>query len=57
VLGDRFDAGLSFDVGSLGWHEIELGSFSGNTGGDYALMIVGQLPTRSLESESGAGGS
>ena len=57
VLGDRFDAGLNFDVGSLGWREIELGSFSGNTGGDYALMIVGQLLPRSLESESGADGS
>jgi hypothetical protein len=51
LVGDRFDAGLSFDVGSLGWQEIELGSFSGSTGGDYALLIVGQMPPRSLESE------
>jgi hypothetical protein len=57
LLGDRFDAGLNFGVGSLGWMEIELGSFSGNTGGDYALVIVGQLPPRSTESESGTADS
>ena len=49
ITGDRFDAGLKFDVGSRGWHDVALSSFSGSTGGDYALMIVGELPPRDFE--------
>jgi hypothetical protein len=49
VTGDRFDAGLNFPVGSLGWQNIELGSFSGDTGGEYALVFVGELPPRTLD--------
>lgn len=48
LIGDRFDAGLSLPVDSTGWHEIELGSFSGNTGGDYVLFVVGELPPRTI---------
>jgi hypothetical protein len=49
VTGDRFDAGLSFEPGTLGWREIALGSFSGSTSGDYALLITGELPPRLLD--------
>jgi hypothetical protein len=50
IVGDRFDAGLNFALGNTDWQEIELGSFSGDTGGDYALVLVGELPPRTLES-------
>lgn len=49
IVGDRFDGGLNFEAGSLGWQEIELGSFSGDTGGEYALVFVGELPLRTLD--------
>ncbi|NDJ59536.1 MAG: hypothetical protein GYB67_00335 [Chloroflexi bacterium] len=43
LVGDRFDAGLRIPSGDLDYREFELGSFSGNTSGQYALMIVGEL--------------
>jgi hypothetical protein len=49
VVGDRFDAGLNFEVGNPAWQEVELGSFSGNTGGEYALVLVGELPPRTAD--------
>jgi hypothetical protein len=48
VTGDRFDAGLSFEVGDPLWRDIAFSSFSGRTGGDYALLITGELPPRSF---------
>jgi hypothetical protein len=46
VMGDRFDAGVLFNPGNPDPTVIELGSFSSNTSGDYALVVMGQLPPR-----------
>ncbi|MCC6616017.1 MAG: hypothetical protein IT320_21285 [Anaerolineae bacterium] len=46
LLGDRFDAGVRLRQGDLEPQLVEIGSFSGNTSGDYALIIVGSLPPR-----------
>jgi hypothetical protein len=54
VVGDRFDAGLNFEAGSLGWKEINLGSFSGDTGGEYALDCWGTAAT-TLDEENSDG--
>ncbi|HLU11712.1 MAG TPA: hypothetical protein VK003_18705, partial [Oceanobacillus sp.] len=51
VVGDRFDAGLNFELGNTDWQDVELSSFSGDTGGEYALVFVGELPPRSLDSD------
>jgi len=46
LLGDRFDAGVRLRQDDLDPQLIEIGSFSGNTSGEYALIIIGNLPPR-----------
>ena len=46
LLGDRFDAGVRLRKDDLERQFVEIGSFSGNTSGDYALIIIGTLPPR-----------
>lgn len=43
LAGDRFDAGLALRSGRDS-QRLVLGSFSGNTGGDFALLLTGSLP-------------
>jgi hypothetical protein len=44
LLGDRFDAGLLLRAETTDRQELEIGSFSGNTFGAYALFFIGALP-------------
>lgn len=44
LLGDRFDAGLRLRTETTDRQELEIGSFSGNTFGAYALFFMGELP-------------
>lgn len=46
IIGNRFDAGVLLPRGSTKLREIELSSFSGNTQGKYALVLMGELPPR-----------
>ncbi|MCL4249327.1 MAG: hypothetical protein KJ065_14360 [Anaerolineae bacterium] len=46
LLGDRFDAGVRLQRDDLERQFVEIGSFSGNTSGEYALVIIGTLPPR-----------
>ncbi|MDX2139098.1 MAG: hypothetical protein SF123_13495 [Chloroflexota bacterium] len=43
-MGDRFSAGVRLRQNELEAQFIELGSFSGNTSGRYALVIIGTFP-------------
>lgn len=43
-MGDRFSAGVRLRQNELEAQFIELGSFSGNTSGTYALVIIGTFP-------------
>lgn len=45
-MGDRFSAGVRLRQNELEAQYIELGSFSGNTSGQYALVIIGTFPQR-----------
>ena len=44
LLADRFDAGVLLRRDDLELQVLELGSYSGNTFGQYMLMIMGELP-------------
>ncbi len=44
VVGDRFDAGVR--ISDAEPHHVEILSFSGTTHGEYALMLIGELPPR-----------
>ena len=46
IKSDPFDAGLVLPPGVPEFHEIELGSFNGNTTGSYAIVLIGELPPR-----------
>jgi len=46
IVGDRFDAGLRLNPGSPDPLGIELRAFNGNTTGEYALVVIGELPAR-----------
>ncbi|MCA9904999.1 MAG: hypothetical protein KC547_14185 [Anaerolineae bacterium] len=46
LMGDRFDAGVRLRRDDLERQLVEIGSFSGNTSGEYALVIIGTLPPR-----------
>lgn len=46
IIGDPFDAGMLFNPGNPDPLSVDLGSFSTNTDGDYALVIMGELPPR-----------
>jgi hypothetical protein len=46
IVGDRFDAGLRLAPGNPDPLGIELRAFNGNTTGEYALVVIGQLPPR-----------
>ncbi len=46
ILGDRFDAGVRLRQDDLDVQEVEITSFSGNTSGPYALVLIGTLPPR-----------
>ena len=46
VIGDRFDAGVMISDGLE--HHAQLSSFSGTTHGEYALLLIGGLPSPSL---------
>lgn len=43
ALGDRFDAGVTLPAGETDWHTITFASFGGNTTGDFAVLLAGQL--------------
>ena len=49
ITGDRFDAGALLPAGTPQLYTLELGSFSGNTSGDYSLVILGEMPTKGEE--------
>lgn len=44
LIGDRFDAGLRLAPGNPDPLGIELRSFHSNTTGDYAIVVIGELP-------------
>jgi hypothetical protein len=46
LIGTRFAAGIRLRQNDLEPQILELGSFAGNTGGRYALVIMGTLPAR-----------
>lgn len=46
LIGDPFDAGLRLTPGNPDPLGIELRSFDGNTTGDYAIVVIGELPPR-----------
>ncbi|MBC7812255.1 MAG: hypothetical protein H7175_13955 [Burkholderiales bacterium] len=48
VIGDRFDAGLRLEPGTPDEIGVEIGSFNNSTYGDYALVLIGELPARSV---------
>lgn len=43
ALGDRFDSGVILPSGNTDWHTITFASFGGNTTGDFAVLLAGQL--------------
>jgi hypothetical protein len=46
ITGTRSDAGLLLQPGNADPITLELGSRAGHTKGDYALVIIGELPSR-----------
>jgi hypothetical protein len=45
-VGDRFDAALHIPPGDTSEYEFWLTSRTGTTRGEYALVLVGELPPR-----------
>jgi hypothetical protein len=46
IRGDRFEAGLRLAPANPDPLAIELRSFNGSTTGDYAIVVIGELPPR-----------
>lgn len=40
-IGDRFDAGVRLPADDVAVHTLTVGSFNGNTGGDYGVFLIG----------------
>jgi hypothetical protein len=45
ITGDRSDAGLTLAPGTTDIMTLELGSRESDTYGDYALFLLGQMPS------------
>jgi len=46
IIGDQFTAGLRLSPGDVSMQELEFSSFAPNATGNYALVIMGELPAR-----------
>jgi len=44
LLADRFDAALSWTPANLDWHALLISARDSQSRGDYALLVVGELP-------------